>query len=76
MAARTHGGGTGAAVVFVIGIVLISAAGIGWMVWSGAVTPEPARMELDVKLPDTPSLPEPAPMPNPQPTPLPGPTPG
>src|SRR5215217_3368470 len=63
--ARREGGYAIAALV--VGALLALAIGIGWYVWSGqsAVPTTPAAMELNLKLPPAPSLPDPAPMPNP-----------
>jgi len=59
---------------FVLGALLMAAAGVGYVVWSGLQPPRP--LEVDLSLPKGPALPDPSPMPNPQPAPAPLPTPG
>ena len=59
----------------IVGALLVAVAGIGYVVWSGQA-PAPQSVQVDLKIPDTPNLPDPIPMPNPTPAPAPVPTPG
>lgn len=61
-----------------VGALLMAFAGMVWMVWSGrALTPDPASLAVDIRIPEPPTLPRPAPAPRPQPAPppMPGPPP-
>ncbi|ATQ43773.1 hypothetical protein [Caulobacter mirabilis] len=71
MAERT--GGAGMFLAFVVGGLLVLVLAIGWMVWSGGLSVTAQAPKMDLRLPETPSLP--APSPNPQPTPAPSPLP-
>ena len=71
MAARAGGGGS-TLVALIVGALLVAVAGIAWMVWSGrAAAPDPATLSVDIRIPESPTLPRPAPMPEPQPAPPP-----
>jgi hypothetical protein len=71
MARQSRGGALAA---FVLGALLMAAAGVGYLVWTDLRPARPLAVELS--LPKGPALPDPAPMPNPQPAPAPLPTPG
>ena len=70
--AQRSGGNT--LMAFVVGALLMAAAGVGYMAWNGLRPAQP--LEVELKLPKGPALPEPTPMPNPLPAPAPVPTPG
>lgn len=70
MATRAGGGST--LVALIVGALLVAVAGIAWMVWSGRTpAPDPAALSVDIRIPESPTLPRPAPMPQPQPAPSP-----
>ncbi|MFZ5670164.1 MAG: hypothetical protein ACOY4K_11770 [Pseudomonadota bacterium] len=70
--AQQSSGGAVPWLAFILGGLLVVVAVVAWLVWSGA-NPPARPVEVDVRLPAAPRLPEPAPMPNPQPTPVPDP---
>jgi hypothetical protein len=65
----------GGFVIMILGVLLIAALGIGWVVWSGGVSPSADVTDLSLRVPTPPNLPQPAPMPEPQPLPVPTPQP-
>jgi len=65
----------GPVLTLVVGVLVILAAALAWIVWTGRY-PDPAAMDVELELPTPPTLPSPMPDPQPAPLPIPGPKPG